>query len=95
MFALIYGAANGVITIVRGIAIPEMLTREAYGAINCVLAIPASIAKAIAPLGVALLWAAGGSYEGVLVAVLASSTLVVAGFWFAAAQPTRRKDETQ
>ena len=86
LFAVLYGAANGILTIVRGIAVPEMLTREAYGAINSVLAIPASIAKAIAPLGIALLWAAAGSYDVVLAAVLASSTLVVAGFWFAAAQ---------
>jgi predicted MFS family arabinose efflux permease len=94
-FATLYGAANGILTIVRGIAVPEMLTREAYGAINSALAIPGAIAKAIAPLGVALLWAATGSYDSVLVVVLGSSTLVVAGFWFAAAQATRRKDETQ
>lgn len=86
VYIIIYGAANGILTIVRGIAVPEMLTRDAYGAINSVLAVPATIAKASAPVGVALLWAAAGSYDTVLVAVLASSTLVVGGFWFAAAQ---------
>jgi predicted MFS family arabinose efflux permease len=86
VYAIIYGAANGIITIVRGLAVPEMLTRDAYGAINSILAIPATIARASAPLGVALLWAAAGSYDTVLVAVLASSSLVVGGFWFAAAQ---------
>jgi predicted MFS family arabinose efflux permease len=97
IFAMLYGAANGILTIVRGIAVPEMLTREAYGAINGVLSVPAAIAKAIAPLGIALLWAAAGSYEVVLVVVLASSTLVVAGFWFAAAQsnPTKRSGQAQ
>jgi len=39
VFATLSGAANGILTIVRGIAVPEMLTREAYGAINSVLAI--------------------------------------------------------
>jgi hypothetical protein len=91
VFAVLYGAANGILTIVRGIAVPEMLTREAYGAINSVLAIPAAIAKAIAPLGIALLWAVTGSYDAVLVVILASSTLVAAGFWFAAAQPFSKK----
>jgi predicted MFS family arabinose efflux permease len=86
VFAVIYGAANGVITIVRGIAVPEMLTRNAYGAINSVLAIPATVARAVSPLGIALLWAATGSYNSVLVATLIGSALVVAGFWFAAAQ---------
>jgi predicted MFS family arabinose efflux permease len=91
VFAVIYGAANGVITIVRGIAVPEMLTRNAYGAINSVLAIPATIARAVSPLGIALLWAATGSYDSVLVTTLIGSGLVVAGFWFAAAQATRNK----
>jgi predicted MFS family arabinose efflux permease len=86
IFALIYGAANGVITIVRGIAVTEMLTPNAYGAINSVLAIPATIARAVSPLGIALLWAATGSYRSVLVATLIGSALVVAGFWFAASQ---------
>jgi predicted MFS family arabinose efflux permease len=86
VFAALYGAANGIITIVRGVVVPEMLTREAYGAINSVLAIPAAIAKAVAPLGIALLWAAAGSYDTVLGAAFASSLLIVASFWFAAAQ---------
>ena len=91
IFAVIYGAANGIITIVRGVVVPEMLTPEAYGTINSVLAIPATIAKAISPLGIALLWAATGAYDSVLLAVLASSTLIVASFWFAAAQPKPEK----
>jgi hypothetical protein len=91
LFAMLYGAANGILTIVRGIAVPEMLTHEAYGAINSVLAVPAAIAKAIGPLAVALLWSAAGSYDIVLVGVLASSALVVAGFWYAAAQSDPKK----
>jgi MFS family permease len=97
VFAMLYGAANGIMTIVRGIVVPEMLTRDAYGVINSVLAIPGAIARAIAPLATALLWAATGSYDTVLVAALASSTLIVAGFWFAAAQtaPKKRSDAVQ
>jgi predicted MFS family arabinose efflux permease len=96
LFAALYGAANGILTIVRGIAVPEMLTREAYGAINGVIGVPATIAKASAPLAVALLWAATGSYDMVLWAVLASSALVVAGFWFAAAQTgSKKRADTQ
>lgn len=97
VFAAIYGAANGIITIVRGVVVPEMLTREAYGAINSVLAIPATIAKAISPLGIALLWAATGSYDSVLIAALSGSALVVAGFWFAATRsnPKERVEVVQ
>jgi len=83
-FAAAYGAMNGVMTIVRGLAVPEMITREAYGAINGLLAAPGNVAKAIAPVSVAWLWAAAGSYHAVLVVGLACSGVVVAGFWFAA-----------
>lgn len=91
LFAAIYGAANGIITIVRGVVVPEMLTREAYGAINSVLAIPATIAKAISPLGIALLWAAAGIYDSVLVAAFAyePDTGFVARTKVLANRPTR------
>ncbi|WP_119461567.1 MFS transporter [Rhodospirillaceae bacterium SYSU D60014] len=89
IFAMVYGAANGIMTIVRGLAVPEMLTREAYGAINGLLAVPATAAKAIAPVAAALLWAAAGSYDAVLVAATLGSGLVAAGFWFAAIRRER------
>ena len=89
VFAVLYGAANGITTIVRGVVVPEMLTRSAYGTVNSLLSIPAAIARACAPLGAALLWSATGSYHSLLVVSLASSALIVAGFWFAAAQPQR------
>src|SRR5262249_47843791 len=55
LFALIYGAANGIMTILRGVAVPELLTREAYGAINGALALPSTLAKALAPAAAAML----------------------------------------
>lgn len=83
-FAALYGAANGVMTIVRGLAVPEMLTRQAYGAINGALATPSMIAKAAAPLAAAYLWTAAGSYDAVLAAALAGLAVVALGFWSAA-----------
>ncbi|MBS7544713.1 MFS transporter [Ancylobacter oerskovii] len=82
--AVLYGGANGIMTIVRGLAVPEMLTKQAYGAVNGALAAPASISRAVAPLGAALLWAASGSYEAVLYALIAGTLLLAAGFWIAA-----------
>jgi hypothetical protein len=84
LIAAAYGAANGVMTIVRGLVVPEMLTREAYGAINGALTLPMMIAKATAPLGAALLWAAWGSYFPVLIALLIGSVVFVLAFWLAA-----------
>jgi predicted MFS family arabinose efflux permease len=84
-FAAIYGAANGVITIVRGLAVPELLGREAYGAINGALTLPANVARAAAPFGAALLWTLAGGYGAVLWAVLAGGVIAALGFWYAAA----------
>lgn len=89
-FAVIYGAANGVMTIVRGLAVPEMLTREAYGAINGLLTGPGAAAKAVAPVAAAALWTATGSYDSVLWAAIGCTLVVVAGFGFAAANAVRR-----
>src|SRR6202034_250205 len=65
LFAILLGGANGIMTILRGVAVPELLTREAYGAINGAMAVPTTIARALSPLAGALLWGATGSYAAV------------------------------
>lgn len=84
LVAAFYGGANGIMTIVQGMAVPEMLTRKAYGAINGILTAPALVAKAVAPAAAALLWSAGGSYDAVLAAIVAGAVLTCASFWLAA-----------
>lgn len=79
-----YGAANGIFTIVRGLVVPEMVSRHAYGAINGVLTIPVTLARAAAPVGAAVLWSATGSYDGVLIAIIGCSLILAASFWLAA-----------
>lgn len=88
----LYGVANGIMTIVRGMAVPEMLSRSGYGALNGALALPGTLAKALAPGAAAMLWQASGSYDAVLQAALAGSVLLVACFW-AAALVSHRKDQ--
>lgn len=87
--ALIYGAANGIMTIVRGIAIPEMVSRDGYGAINGALAVPMVLARALSPLAAAWLWALSGSYAGVLMALVALAMTMAGAFWWAATRPPR------
>lgn len=82
--AAFYGAANGMITIVRGMAVPEMVTRDGYGAVNGSLVAPMNVMTALAPLGAALLWQASGDYGAALVAIFMGSLILCAGFWFAA-----------
>jgi hypothetical protein len=69
-------------TIVRDIAVPEMQTREPYGAINGALAAPGIVARVLPPAA-ALLWSAANSYDAVLMAAVIGSALVVASFWLA------------
>ena len=82
--AALYGVANGIMTIVRGMAVPEMLTREAYGALNGAIALPGTVAKALAPAAAAGIWQWSGSYDSVLVAALVGASVLVACFWTAA-----------
>lgn len=84
VFAALYGAANGMMTILRGTAAPDFLGREGAGAINGALTLPASIALAVAPSLAALIWEVSGGYRAVLCTVLAAAVISAAGFAFAA-----------
>lgn len=82
--AALYGAANGALTIVRGLAAPEMISPHDYGAINGAMNTPVTFAKALAPLGAAALWQANQSYELAIGAVIGGALLLVVSFWAAA-----------
>lgn len=89
-FAALYGAANGVMTILRGTAVPDLLWHEGYGAINGALALPATLSQAAAPFVAALIWARAGGYDAVLWVILAGSCIAALGFWSAVAVSQRR-----
>ena len=84
LFAIGFGAVNGIITIVRGLIVLELITRRAYGAVNGALSVPATLSRALAPAGLAALWTATGSYDAVLFAVIALALVLALGFWTAA-----------
>jgi hypothetical protein len=77
-FALLYGAGNGVMTIVRGAVPVELYGRDHYGAVNGALAAPVLIAKAAGPLVAALALIAVPDYDfvAILLAAIAASALV-------------------
>lgn len=87
---VVYGAANGILTIVRGAAVPEMLTHNSYGAVMGAMNVPATIARALAPVGAAALWSISRSYDPVLIAILVGAVVLAFGFWSAAFLSTRR-----
>lgn len=92
VFAVLYGIANGIMTIVRGTAVPDLLWREGYGAINGALSLPSTVAKAASPFAAALLWSWSGGYEAVLWAICAGGAISVSAFWFATYAAAHRTD---
>jgi predicted MFS family arabinose efflux permease len=79
-----YGLANGIFTIVRSFVVPEMLSPHAYGALNGIITIAATVARAIAPLAAAWLWTINQSYGPVMWAIVGASVLLALSFWWAA-----------
>jgi len=80
LFALLYGAGNGMMTIVRGALPAELYGREQYGAINGALATPVLLSKAAGPVLAAWLlgWLAPLPLIGVLAALGAVAALLFA-----------------
>ncbi|MEX3845372.1 MULTISPECIES: MFS transporter [unclassified Paraburkholderia] len=89
LFAVVYGGANGMMTILRGTIVQDVMWVEGFGAINGLLSTPSNIAKGIAPISAATIWAIGHSYRPVEWAVLTVSLVSLAAFCIAMAFPLR------
>jgi hypothetical protein len=83
LFALVYGGANGMMTILRGTIVQDVMWTEGYGAVSGLLSMPSNIAKGIAPISAAAIWAIQRDYMPVEVVVLGVS-LVSAGAFIVA-----------
>jgi predicted MFS family arabinose efflux permease len=85
---VVYGVGTGIMTIVRGISVPEMVSRESYGAISGAINSGMLLARAVGPLAAAWIASETGGYTGTLWAMLVVSVAIVICFW-AAARLTR------
>jgi hypothetical protein len=83
LFAALYGTGNGIVSIVRGTAVADLLGRAHYGTINGALTIPYNVAKALAPVAAAALWSATGDPSLMLWAILGSALIGTVGFGIA------------
>lgn len=83
VFALLFGAANGLMTILRGTAVPEFLGAASYGAVNGALALPIILARAGAPVLGALLWQVAGDYSLLIWGTVGAALVSMAGLWLA------------
>jgi hypothetical protein len=87
--ATLYGAGNGMMTIVRGTAVTDLIGRTHYGAINGALTVPMTIARALAPVAAAAIWSATGNPALMLWALLGIILVGTGGFVLALAGASR------
>ena len=83
LFAIVYGVANGLVTILRGMAVPEFIGPEGYGIVTGALTMPTNVMRAVGPLSAALAWSAFGGYTPVLWGL--AGIMLIAAMGFAAA----------
>ena len=84
LFAILYGVANGLLTILRGMAVPEFIGPEGYGVVSGALTMPTNVMRAAGPLMGAFAWSAFGNYTPVLWALAVIMLVAAAGFAAAA-----------
>ena len=80
LFAIVYGGANGMMTILRGTIVQDAMWTEGYGAVSGLLSMPSNIAKGIAPISAAAIWTVGGNYLPVEWTVLLVSLVSAVAF---------------
>lgn len=83
LFPVLFGLGNGTMTIVRGTAVPELLTRRDYGTISGALGMSTMVARAGAPVGASIVWGLAGGYDGVIVVTFALALAAAAAYWVA------------
>jgi len=91
-FAVLYGASNGVMTIIRATMPAEMFGRDHYGSVNGALAAPVVASRAAGPLAASLIWSAWHGYDAVLWVLIGVSVLAMVTFSLALmATPARQR----
>ncbi len=63
LFVLLFGMGNGMLTIVKGTAVAEYVSRAHVASLNGALGLPMALARAAAPLLLGLLWSPGAGYS--------------------------------
>ncbi|MCM2327077.1 MAG: MFS transporter [Lysobacter sp.] len=88
-FAILYGASNGVMTIVRGTVPAEIWGRDGYGGLTGLMATPVLLARAAGPFAGAGILVAAGGYRTVSLALAAVGVASWAAFAMAV-RPARK-----
>jgi hypothetical protein len=73
----LYGLGNGMLTIVKGTAMAQYVSRAHVARLNGALGFPVAVARAVAPLMLGVLWSAQVGYTHGLWLLLVISVLGV------------------
>lgn len=84
-FVLLWGVGNGMLTIVKGTAIAQYVSRVHAASLNGALGLPLALSRAAAPLGLGWLWSAEAGYRNGLWVLLAMGAAGVMALWMAQA----------
>ncbi len=79
-FIILFGAATGTMTIIKGVAVSELLSQRHYGVINGAMNVPIKIVTALSPLAAAMIWLFGQSYGYLLQILIVLSLLTTVCF---------------
>jgi MFS family permease len=95
---LLYGAAAGMLTLAQATVVADVWGRRHYGAIAGAMAVPANLARALGPVGAALLYTVLGGYARLFwllaAALAAAGVTVVLTERRSAARPAPRERAT-
>ena len=82
-FVLLFGLGNGMVTIVKGTAVAQYVSRQHVGALNGALGVPTALARASAPWLMGLLWSPQGGYTTALWGLVVISLAATLALWAA------------
>jgi MFS family permease len=81
VFVVLYGLGNGMLTIVKGTAIAQYVNRQHVASLNGALGPPMAVARAIAPLGLGLLWTPADGYRWGVAVLLVAGIASALALW--------------
>ncbi|MBP6503249.1 MAG: MFS transporter [Rhodoferax sp.] len=81
LFVLFFGTGNGMLTIVKGTAIAQYVSRDHVASLNGALGVPLALARAAAPLALGLMWQPQTGYRNGLILMLVLCALAIAALW--------------
>ncbi len=83
LFVVLFGLGNGMVTIVKGTAVAQYVSRTQVGALNGAMGVPIALARACAPWLMGLMWSPEGGYTSGLWWLVATSVAATLALWAA------------